>query len=192
MFDNGYYTEEDLRGAGFRSIGNNVSIAKNCTIIGQSNISIGDNVRIDGYCTIIATEPGYLSLGSFIHIGAYSMLSAGNGIVINDFSGLSQRVSIYSRTDDYTGKYLTNPTVPEQYTGVTQGKVEIRKHVIIGSGSIILPRITIGEGSSVGALSLVTKSIDEWGVYFGIPVKKLKNRLKDVLKLESELIEKLK
>ena len=82
--------------------------------------------------------------------------------------------------------------MPEQYTGVTQGKVEIRKHVIIGSGSIILPRITIGEGSSVGALSLVTKSIDEWGVYFGIPVKKLKNRLKDVLKLESELIEKLK
>jgi len=54
MFDPGYYNERDLREAGFKSIKKNVSIAKNCTIIGLSNISIGNNVRIDGYCSIIA------------------------------------------------------------------------------------------------------------------------------------------
>ncbi len=37
------------------------------------------------------------------------MLSAGDGIVMEDFSGLSQGVRIYSRTDDYSGKFLTNP-----------------------------------------------------------------------------------
>jgi len=157
MFDPGYYTENDLMKAGFKSVGKNVSIAKNCTIIGLPNISIGDNVRIDGYCSIIAAGTGYVTLGSYIHIGSYCMLSAGDGIVMDDFSGISQGVRIYSRTDDFSGEFLTNPMVPEKYIGLTQGKVELRKHVIIGSGSVILPKVTIGEGSSVGALSLVTK-----------------------------------
>jgi len=187
MFDPGYYTEPDLKNAGFKSVGKNVSIAKNCTIIGLSNIEIGDNVRIDGYCSIIAAGTGYVKLGSYIHIGGYCMLSAGDGIVMDDFSGLSQGVRIYSRTDDYSGKYLTNPTVPEKYIGITQGKVELRRHVIIGSGSVILPQVTIGEGSSVGALSLVTKSLDDWGVYFGSPAKRLKRRSRNLLKLEEEL-----
>lgn len=187
MFDPGYYTDDDLKNAGFKSFGKNVSIAKNCTIIGSSNISIGDNVRIDGYCSIIAAGTGYVQLGSYIHIGGYSMLSAGDGIIMNDFSGISQGVKIYSRTDDYSGKYLTNPTVPEKFTSITRGEVVLEKHVIIGSGSVVLPRVTIGEGSSVGALSLVSKNLEAWGIYFGLPAKRLKGRSKDVLKLEDEL-----
>jgi len=77
--------------------------------------------------------------------------------------------------------------VPEKYIGITQGKVELKRHVIIGSGSVILPQVMIDEGSSVGALSLVNKSLDDWGVYFGSPAKKLKNRSKNLLKLEEEL-----
>lgn len=186
-FDHGYFTEVDLKDAGFKKLGKNIKIAKNCTIIGLENIEIADNVRIDGYCTIVAADEGYLRIGSYVHIGGYCLLIAGNGIVMHDFSGLSQGVRIYSRTDDYTGKYLTNPTVPKKYTGVSCGEVVLERHVIIGSGSIILPRITIGEGSSVGALSLVTKNLESWGVYFGSPVKRLKGRSKTLLRLEEEL-----
>jgi acetyltransferase-like isoleucine patch superfamily enzyme len=107
---------------------------------------------------------------------------------LKDFSGLSQGVRIYSGTDDYTGKSLTNPTVPHKYLKVKIAPVILGKHVIVGSGSVILPGLTIGDGSSVGALSLVTKSLDEWGVYFGSPAKKLKARSKDMLKLENELM----
>lgn len=187
MFNPGYYTEVDLKDAGFKSIGKNVSIAKNCTIIGLPNISIGDNVRIDGYCSIIASGAAYLNLGSFIHIGGYCALFAGRGIIMNDFSGLSQGVRIYSATDDYSGQHLTNPTIPEKYLNITKGEVELKKHSIIGSGSVILPRVTIGEGSSVGALSLVNKSLDDWGVYIGSPAKKIKRRSKNLLKLEDQL-----
>ena len=122
-FNQGYYNENDLKDAGFKKLGKNVQIAKNCTVVGVENITIGDNVRIDGYCTIIATGEGWLELGSYIHIGSYSLLSAGAGIRMEDFSGLSQGVKIYSKTDDYAGKHLTNSTVPEKYTGVTEGTV---------------------------------------------------------------------
>jgi galactoside O-acetyltransferase len=186
-FDPGYYTEGELKNAGFKAIGRNVRIAKNCTIIGLENITIGDNVRIDGYCSIIAAGQGWLNIRSFIHIGGYCLLSAGDGIELEDFCGLSHGVRIYSRTDDYTGKHLTNPTVPEKYTGITHGTVTLGRHVIIGSGTVILPKVSIGEGSSVGALSFVHKSLEPWGIFFGCPVQRLKDRSKRLLELEIDL-----
>jgi galactoside O-acetyltransferase len=47
--------------------------------------------------------------------------------------------------------------------------------------------VVIGEGTSVGALSFVNKNLDTWSVYAGIPVKKIKNRLKKVLELEKKI-----
>jgi acetyltransferase-like isoleucine patch superfamily enzyme len=186
-FNPGYFNEDDLKDAGFKSLGRHVQIAKNCTIVGLENIAIGDHVRIDPYCSIIAAGSGWLQLGSYIHIAGYCLLLAGDGIRMEDFSGISQGVRIYSRTDDYSGNHLTNPTVPEKYTGVTRGAVVLGKHVIVGSGSVILPNISIGEGSAVGALSLVTKNLKPWGIYFGSPAKLLKGRSPRVLELEAEL-----
>lgn len=189
-FNPGYYSESDLKDAGFNVIGRNVQIAKNNTIIGLENIEIGNNVRIDGFCSIIAAEGGWLRIGSYIHIGAYCLLSAGDGIHMDDFSGLSQGVHIYTRTDDYSGEHLTNPTVPGKYTGIIRGTVTLKRHVIIGSGTVILPKVSIEEGSAVGALSLVTKNLDAWGVYFGCPAKRLKDRSKRLLELETQLMQK--
>ena len=190
-FAPGYYNEHDLRDAGFRALGRNVQISKNCTIIGIENIEIGNDVRVDSYCCITAAGQGWLKIGSFVHIGAYCFLTAGAGIHLNDFSGLSQGVRIYSRSNDYSGKHLTNPTVPEKYTGVTSGTVTLGRYVIIGSGSVILPNITIGEGSAVGALSIVNRNLEPWGVYFGCPVKRLHSRSKQLLELEAELMSEI-
>jgi galactoside O-acetyltransferase len=186
-FDRGYFESDELREFGFKRVGDNVKIAKNATIIGLNNVSLGSNVRIDGN-VVIAAHSGSLSLGNYIHIGSGCFLGCGGGIVLQDFSGLSQGICIYSGTDDYTGKFLTNPTVPRKYLNVKIAPVVLGRHVIVGSGSVIFPGVTIGEGSSVGALSLVTKSLDEWGVYFGIPVKRLKARRKDLLELEDQLM----
>lgn len=64
----------------------------------------------------------------------------------------------------------------------------MRKHVIIGSGSVILPSVEIKEGTAVVALSLVNKSLDEWSVYAGIPVRKINERSKKILDLEKEFL----
>ena len=187
-FNPGYYTEDELQGMGFKAVGKNVQIAKNNTIIGLDKISIGDNVRIDGYCIFVSSGEGSIDIGSYIHIGAWCYLSASEKIRLSDFSGLSQNVKIYTANDDYSGQTLTNPTVPREYTNVMRGEVSIGKHAIVGSGSVILPNTTIGEGASIGALSLVTKDMDDWGVYFGSPAKKLKNRSKKLLELEQQLL----
>lgn len=186
-FDPGYFGSEELRGFGFGRVGENVQIAKNCTIIGLPNISIGDNVRIDANTHIIAAS-GKVVLGSYIHIGGTCHLAARGGITMADFSGLSQGVRIYSASDDYSGRYLTNPTVPTEFTGCTVAPVDLGRHVILGSGCVVLPGCTIGEGASVGALSLVTKSLDPWGVYFGSPVRRMKSRSRQLLDVEAEFL----
>lgn len=191
QLDPGYLYETELRAAGFDSVGDNVAIAKNCTVIGMQNITIGSNVRIDGYCTIVAAD-GSITIGSNIHIGAYCLLSGGDNIEMRDFSGLSQGVKIYSRSDDYSGEYLTNPTVPSKYVGGARGRVTLGRHVIIGSSSVILPDVTIGDGSAVGALSLVTRDLECWGIYSGRPAKKIKDRSQRLLSLEAEYLAELR
>ena len=186
IFRSTYYTEKDLRTCGFKNIGQNVKIHENVNIHGVENISIGSNVRIDPYVSIIATGP--VNIGSFIHLGSYCLLIGAEGIFMEDFSGLSQGVKIYTRSDDYSGQHLTNPTVPDKYTKAKKGTVILKRHVIIGCSTVILPNVTIGEGSSVGALSLVTKSLPKWGVYAGIPAERLKNRSRNLLELEKELL----
>ena len=186
-FDFGYFTEVDLRDAGFKRLGQNVRIAKNCNIAGAQNIELGDNVRIDSFCSIFAAGNGYLRVGSFVHIAGYCLLSAGAGIVMEDFTGISHGVRIYSRNDDYGGDYLVGPTVPAEFTRMKSAEVVLRKHVIIGAGTVILPGVVVGEGSAVGALSLVGSTLGEWGVYFGAPAKRLKNRSRNMLKLEAKL-----
>jgi galactoside O-acetyltransferase len=191
LFGPTHYTEEDLVNEGFKSLGSNVRIAKTCTIIGAENISIGDNVRIDGYCTLVAAGSGFIHFGSYIHMGGYCVLLAGEGITFEDFSGLAWGVQLYTHSDDFTGKFMTNPTVPSKYTGVTGGPIVLKRHVIVGASSVILPKVTLGEGVAVGALSLVTRSLPEWGVYGGIPAKHIKIRKKQLLELERSFLEEI-
>ena len=188
-FDQGYYNSKDLLEMGFKSVGKNVQIAKNCTIIGLENISIGNNIRIDGG-VIFACASGYLEIGNHIHIGGNSFLLCSGGIEIQDFCNISQNVKIYTASDDFSGKYLSNPTIPKEFLNVTKKKVIIGRHVILGSSTVVLPGVNIGEGSSVGALSLVGKSLNDWGIYAGIPCKRIKKRHKDLLLMEKSLLKK--
>ena len=83
---------------------------------------------------------------------------------------------------------MTNPTVPSEFTGVTHADVFLGKHVIVGSGSVILPGVTLEEGVAIGALSLVHKNCQAFGVYAGNPARRIKDRKRDLLELEQQLM----
>lgn len=181
-----YYTHEELATIGFKSFGTNVLISRKASIYGASRIEIGNHVRIDDFSFFSAGEGG-IQLGSYIHISPYCSLTGKGAIIMEDFSGLSSRVAIYSSSDDYSGASLTNPTVPDAYKSVVHGEVILKKHVIIGAGSIILPGVIIGEGTAIGALSLVAKSIEPFKIAIGNPLKVIKDRKKDLIDLEWKL-----
>ncbi len=172
---------------GFAAIGENVQISDRVSFYNTSKISLGNNVRIDDFC-VLSAGLGGISIGSYVHIAVFSSLIGAGKITLFDFCNISSRVSIYSSNDDYSGATLTNPTVPSQYTGVTDGDVLLCKHVVVGSGSVILPGITLEEGVAIGALSLVTKNCEAFGIYAGSPARRLKERKRDLLELEKAFL----
>ncbi|MNE79761.1 dTDP-4-amino-4,6-dideoxy-D-glucose acyltransferase [compost metagenome] len=132
---------------------------------------------------------GNIKIGKNVHVAAYCNLAGGElGIEMEDFSGLAYGCHVFTQSDDYSGETMTNPTVPKKYKKETYKKIHIGKHVIVGTKSIILPGVNVAEGCSVGAMTMLTKSTQPWGIYFGIPAKRIKERKRDLLELESEYI----
>jgi acetyltransferase-like isoleucine patch superfamily enzyme len=175
----------ELEHMGFASVGENVLISDKAAFYNCANITLGNNVRIDDFC-VLSAGVGGISIGNYVHIAIYTSLIGAGKITLSDFCNISSRVSIYSSNDDYSGANMTNPTVPKQYTGVTHADVFFGKHVIVGSGTVILPGVTLEEGVAVGALSLVTKKCTQFSIYAGNPAKHIKERKRDLLVLEKQ------
>ncbi len=172
---------------GFAQVGQHVQISDHATFHGASQICLGDHVRIDDFCVLAAGAGGIL-IGNYVHLAVAATLIGRGAITLSDFSGLSSRVAIYSSSDDYSGATLTNPTVPEHYTGVMHKDVFLGRHVIIGAGSVILPGVTLEDGVAVGALSLVNRRCTAFGIYAGNPARRIRERSRDLLILEQRFL----
>lgn len=181
-----YLTRNEITGMGFKHVGENARLSGKASYYNCENISIGNNVRIDDFVVLSAGEGG-IEIGSYVHIAAFCSLIGAEKITMENFSGLSSRVSVYSSSDDYSGEFMTNPTVPSDFTNVTSGPVIIGRHVIVGAGSTILPNVVLEEGVAVGALSLVSKNCESFYIYSGVPAKKIKERKRGLIALEEKM-----
>ncbi|MFA5878139.1 MAG: acyltransferase [Candidatus Staskawiczbacteria bacterium] len=96
-----------------------------------------------------------LKLGTKVDIGAFTYINAQNGVLIEDGVQIGSLCSIYSVS-----------TIDNK-----KGRVILRKNCKIGSHSIVMPSVTIGKNSVIGAFSFVNKDIPANVIAFGIPVK---------------------
>src|SRR5262249_24345201 len=133
-----YLTEHELKDRGIKRLGSNVRVHETAILVDLEQIEIGSNVRIDPYC-VLSAAGGYIRIGNNIHMGSQNVTVGGGGVELADFVNLSQGVRIYSVSDDYTGESLTSPMVPRHLSRPTIGPVRLGRHVIVGSGSVILP-----------------------------------------------------
>jgi galactoside O-acetyltransferase len=172
-----FYTEKELLEIGLKCFGKNVLISRKCSIYSPQKISIGDNVRIDDFCIL----SGEIILGSYVHISAYAAMYGQFGIELEDYTNLSVRSTIFTAAEDFSGDYLMSPLADKSTTNVIGGKVLIRKYSQITAHCVVLPSVTINEGVTVGAMSLVNKDLEEWGLYAGIPAKRIKDKKKGLL-----------
>ena len=180
-----YLSKAELKDLGFLYLGSNVKISDKASIYNCEHISIGNNTRIDDFCVL----SGKITLGINIHLAPFVLLAGGDeGITMDDYSGCAYHVQIFSQSDDYSGKTMTNPTIPIEYKKEFKRAISIGKHVIIGTSSIVFPGVFLAEGCSVGALTLVNKSTKPWGIYVGNPAKRIKDRSKDLLVLEQKFL----
>lgn len=182
-----FLSTEQLTKMPFKFLGKNVKISDRASIYDPEEIEIGDNSRIDDFCVI----SGRVNIGRYVHIAVFCNISGGSeGIILNDFSGLAYGCHVFTQSDDYSGKTLTNPTVPSEYKSEIKQSINIGRHCIVGTASLIFPGVNLAEGTAVGAGSVLRKSTEEWSIYLGNPAKKIKSRSKELLELELKLIQK--
>lgn len=184
MTQTSFYSEEELKSIGFKSIGKGCMISRKASIYGASNIEIGNYVRIDDFCVLSISKS--LHIGNYVHIACFVSIIGSGEITLSDFCGLSGRVSLYSSTDDYSGEFMTNPMVPAKYTNVRSDFVYVGRHAIVGCGTVILPGVRIGNGAAIGAMTLVQKNCEDGYIYMGNPMKKIIARETNYLTLEKQ------
>ena len=95
------------------------------------------------------------ALGYKTDIGAYTYINAKHGVVIEDYVQIGSHCSIYSIS-----------TIDNK-----EGRVLLKKGCKIGSHSVIMPGVIVGENSLIGAFSFVDKDVPANVIAFGIPVK---------------------
>lgn len=180
-----YLTDEQLQRIGFKSLGKEVKISERASIYNADQIEINDYSRIDDFCVI----SGKVKIGRNVHITPQCLVAGGEkGIVFSDFSAIAYGVKVFSQSDDYSGLFMTNPTVPPEFTRVTKREVVIGRHVIVGANTIILPGTKILDGVSIGASSVVQGRLIEWSVYSGSPAILLRKRSRNLLNLEEKYL----
>lgn len=180
-----YLTENELASMGFKHLGKNVRISDRAAIYNPDKISIGDNSRIDDFCII----SGFVTIGSYCHITPTCLVAGGEpGVFLSDFTTLAYGVKVFSQSDDYSGHTMVNSLIPKKYKNEKFASVTLGRQTIVGAGTVILPGADIAEGCSIGAMSLVTKPTQPWGIYFGVPARRHSNRSKDLLALEAQFL----
>ena len=150
---------ESVIKSSFGSCGKNVHIAEKSDIKGIGNISIGDDVAIGPHALLWTTRAN---------------------IIIKEKVIIGPRLSII--TGDHkmnaVGKYMADVT-DEEKDDENDQDVIIEKDVWIGANVTILKGVTVAEGCVVGAGTVLTKSTHPYGVYVGVPGKRISERFKN-------------
>ena len=104
-----------------------------------------------------------LKLAKMTDIGAFTYINAKYGVAIDERAQIGSHCSIYSVS-----------TIDNKH-----GKVHIKRNACLGSHSVVMPGVTIGENTIIGAFSFVNKDIPDNCLALGIPakvVRKLKQK----------------
>jgi acetyltransferase-like isoleucine patch superfamily enzyme len=174
---------------GFHRVGSNVKVYKMAIILSPQNVTLGSDIIIDDFVFIGAHKR--LVLGNRVHISSHSSITGGGRVLLSDFSGMGSGARLISGTDDFTEGRLNGSAIPQEFRETHRGTIILEPHAIIGTNAVVLPDVTIGEGATVGAGSVVTRSLEPWGVYVGSPARRIKTRPRDtVLENEHRLYEK--
>ncbi len=159
----------------FISVGNNVEIKNDVTLIarGEGGITLADGVRIQErvYLDTERVNTGYINIGKNVYIGTGTTLFGHMGLEIGDDCLLAQNIQLtpYSHIFDDPNSIIYSQ-------GGHCKKVTIGRDVYIGMRAAIMYSGDIGEGSVIGAGSVVVKPIPPYSVAVGCPAKVIKER----------------
>ncbi len=166
--------------------GNNVFIGHNAVFTNPKNVILGDNVRIDPFCLITTA----LEIDSYAQICSHAVLGGGvqHKIKLGKWNFIGYGSKLFCASEDYSGEY--GPV--NEYWGnnkIFRGDITFKDYSGIASDVMVFPGVTIPEGCTIGAKSLIYSKNDlkEWSIYLGNPLQFHKERNREnVIKFSND------
>jgi acetyltransferase-like isoleucine patch superfamily enzyme len=155
----------------FASIGDGVVIEEGALVLEPAHISIGSNVYIGHYAVLRGYDRNEMVIGDDTWIGQFCYINSAGGVRIGSRVGIGPGVKIMSSRHGEEGR-----EVPVLFCDLEFAEVVIEDDCDIGMGAIILPGVTVGRGSQVGAGAVVTKPVQPYAVVAGVPARKIGER----------------
>ncbi len=155
--------------------GDGTFISRQVVIRRPRQVRIGNRVALD-HGVYITTGA---DIGSFVHIAPYVTVIGGaqGRLVMGNFASAAAGSRIICGSDEHLGAGLVGPTIPAEYADRLQvAPVIFERAANVATNVVILPGVTLAEGTVVGACSLVRESTEPWGVYVGVPARRIKDR----------------
>lgn len=157
------------------SCGEDVFISASAEIRRPHLVRVGSHVAIDSgvYLTTAA------NIGDYTHLSPYLTIIGGaqSTFIVEDFVTIGAGSRLICGSDRFMGDGFTSVTVPEEFRDTVDiGTIRCSRFSGIGTNVVIMPNVTIGEGSVIGACSMVTKDTEPWTIYVGVPARPVKVR----------------
>lgn len=183
----GFLSLKSLRKMGVRLHGNNIQVSKGVSFHNPENIKIGNNTRIDA--GVVLSAHGPITIGKYVHLARNSLFYSGKHLNIGNFVTVSAGCNFYGASDRYDGTCLIGPTVPDEFRNVETGTIDLEDFSSISTSCIFLPNSFVPSGCVIGACSLVNgkKSMKEWTIYAGNPLREITSRKRDMIELAKML-----
>ena len=152
------------------TIGDNVELRRNLEIrIHQSSqVRIGSNVRLDRGVRILSTNAAHVVLEEGVRVGLYSVFNGGDSITVGKKSLISGFVYLQTSMHGFKDK-----NIEVQAQGYEHAPVVLEADCWLGTHVVVLPGVTLGEGTVVGSNAVVNRSIEKFKVVGGIPAKEI-------------------
>lgn len=138
-------------------------------------ITLGDFVRIDAY-SILSPGDGFIKIGNYCHISSYVMLMATGGITLDDYACIGANGKLFSVSDSFAGEHLIGPMVPTTSRNVKCGPIVMQRYTCTAVNCTIMPNSTLSEGSMMHANSLLKGITEPYKILAGQPVKAVRDR----------------
>ena len=158
----------------FKKLGPNVQIYEPVTFVTPENIILEGHDVISEYCWIHGGQK--TTIGQFCHLATGVCIGGGGECTIEDFANIASGTKVITGSDLIDGSGLMGPTIPKEFRAVERSFVHLRQFSFLATNVIVLPGITIGEGAVASAGSVVTKDLDAWTIYAGVPARIVRRR----------------
>lgn len=153
-----------------RKFGNGVSIGSGVGFRHLETFEIGDGVFIGAQTYIQGRFDGTTRIGNHVWIGPQAYLDA-RYLILEDHVGWGPGAKVLGSA--HTGIPCDRPIIE---TDLEIRPVHVQEWADIGTGAILLPGVTIGKGSIVGAGSVVTRDVEPFSIVVGAPARFLRWR----------------